>query len=83
MVLREYMAVRKTEPKISIFDFVRYRNPYIIAHHNPKQNDFDQHVWNLNGVFLCKGCVLVLAGCLIGFSVLLLLRLCVNVSIVS
>lgn len=80
VVLREYVAARKLEPKLSLFDFIRYRDPYFVAHHNPKQNDFAKHVWNVKGVFLCKGCVLVLAGFLISFSVLLAIRWYLHVS---
>jgi hypothetical protein len=79
-VLRDYVAARKLEPKLMLFDFIRYRDPYLIAHHDPKLNDFDRHVWNIKGVFLCKGCVLVLAGFLIGFFVLLAIRWFLHVS---
>ena len=78
--IREYVAARRLEPKLSLFDFIRYRDPYVIAHHSPKQNDFDKHVWNVKGVFLCKGCVLVIAGFLVGFFVLLAIRWCLHVS---
>ena len=79
-VLRDYVAARKLEPKLMLFDFIRYRDPYLIAHHDPKLIDFDRHVWNLKGVFLCKGCVLVLAGFLIGFFLLLAIRWFLHVS---
>jgi len=80
VVLGEYVAARKLEPKLSPFDFIRYRDPYLVAHHNPKQHDFVKHVWNVKGVFLCKGCVLVLAGFLIGLFVFFALRWYLHVS---
>lgn len=79
-VLRDYVAARKFEPKLMLFDFIRYRDPYLIAHHDPKLNEFDRHVWKIKGVFLCKGCVLVLAGFLLGFFVLLAIRWFLHVS---
>jgi len=51
-------------------DFIEYlktANPWILAHH-PADSCFREHVWKVNGLYLCKGCMVTAAGFVAGLG---------------
>lgn len=49
-------------------DFVEHlkaHSPWIFAHH-PQHACFREHVWKINGLYLCKGCVVTAVGFVAG-----------------
>jgi uncharacterized membrane protein len=55
----------------SFWQFLVNRNPYMFAHH-PLHPVFQNHVWNFNGMYLCRGCVVTFAGMIVGLFLYLL-----------
>jgi hypothetical protein len=49
----------------SFIDYLKVANPWLFSHH-PHSSCFRDHVWEFNGFYLCKGCVVTSGGFLAG-----------------
>lgn len=51
--------------KSDFIDHLKVHAPWILAHH-PEHDCFREHVWKINGLYICKGCLMTAAGVFIG-----------------
>lgn len=49
-------------------DYLKTVGPWLFSHH-PHNACFREHVWKVNGFYLCKGCVMTSIGFLAGLAV--------------
>jgi hypothetical protein len=67
--LQELMRAYRTRPpeesEKSLWQFARERDPDVFSHH-PRGGCFREHVWQIGGLYFCKGCVMTLAGAVAG-----------------
>jgi hypothetical protein len=54
-----------TAEDLSFWAYFRRRNPYVFAHHPPGEV-FRDHVWEYQGLYFCKGCVMTFLGMFLG-----------------
>ena len=52
----------------SFIDYLKVADPWLFSHH-PHSSCFREHVWEFNGLYLCKGCVVTSVGFLAGIAV--------------
>ncbi len=65
-LLRAYRRQsRSEETDRTLLEFVAERDPYVFSHHPPGPC-FREHVWKVRGLYVCKGCVVTLAGMVAG-----------------
>lgn len=54
----------------SLFQYVRDENPHVLSHH-PADACFREHVFQIGGLYVCKGCVMTVSGVIAGVAVAL------------
>lgn len=64
-LVEEYRRRPESQGGQSIWAFVAERDPYLFSHH-PSSPAFREHVWEIGGLYFCKGCVVTFAGMLAG-----------------
>lgn len=68
-LIHEY---HESSPKLRSGGFVSYvlqNDPYLFSHHDPGHCDFDEHVINCRGWYLCRGCVFTIISGVFAFVV--------------
>ena len=66
-LIREF-KVWQSQAGTNKHDFIHHLKthaPWILAHH-PAQNCFREHVWKINGLYICKGCLVTYLGIVVG-----------------
>lgn len=70
---RQFKAwVSNNEPgKPDFIEHLKKHDPWVFAHH-PAHACFREHVWKINGLYICKGCLVTSIGFMagLGFQVL-------------
>ena len=61
---RNWSAI-SADQRPSFIEYLKITDPWLLAHH-PRSRCFREHVWEFNGFYLCKGCVVTSAGFLAG-----------------
>jgi len=74
MLLTNYRACPECSKPSSFFAFVRERNPHVFSHHAHDRADYLDHVWRVGGLYLCRGCMTVIAVTPLSFGLALLTR---------
>ncbi len=64
-LLRAYRERPPEEAEKGLREFIAGRDPYLFSHH-PAGPSFREHVWQIGGLYFCKGCVMTAAGMLFG-----------------
>lgn len=53
------------ETKMDFVEHLKNHSPWVFSHH-PHHACFREHVWKINGLYVCKGCLVTSAGFLAG-----------------
>ena len=67
-LLSQYMACPAQSKPPSFFSFVREQNPHVFSHHDHALSDYRDHVLKCSGLFICRGCTVVLITTVASFA---------------
>jgi uncharacterized membrane protein len=69
-LLQQFKAWKAADDpaKPDFVEHLKVHSPWIFAHH-PADACFREHVWKINGLYLCKGCLVTSAGFVVGIAV--------------
>lgn len=72
-LLREFKtwSASKAPGKTDFVEHLKLHSPWVFAHH-PPHACFREHVWKINGLYLCKGCLVTYLGFVVGIGFQLL-----------
>lgn len=73
-LLASYMACPARSRPRSFLAFVRERNPHVLSHHAHDRSDYREHVWQVGGLYLCRGCMTVIIVTPLAFALALVTR---------
>jgi len=62
-LLQQFKAWKAStdSPKSDFIEHLKSKAPWVFAHH-PAHACFREHVWKINGLYICKGCLVTSAG---------------------
>ena len=64
---KTWSAIERPD-KPDFVEYLKHHSPWIFAHH-PQSACFREHVWKINGLYVCKGCAITSVGFVVGLFV--------------
>lgn len=62
-LIQQFRAWKSTNAaeRTDFVEHLKHHSPWVFAHH-PTHACFREHVWKINGLYICKGCLVTSAG---------------------